>query len=264
MEAAATEARAQPGKQSEFLTKRLNVWTTVRSGHVNIAKWRACNGPVSLDDLVGVPCWGGYDLGSVSDMTSFRLIWWLDGRLLTWGTRYLPEAAVLPRTTRNSVPYARWRNTPFMGRPLLQVTPGDVTDYAWVERDIRWALATFNVQGIGYDTWNSQDLNNRLAEDGAPLIEVRQGHASLAGPMKELDRLYLSGLLAHGGDEVLTWCASNVVARPDHNDNLVPSKKLSLEKIDDYAALLNALAVSMSGAAPASKSIYETRGLVEV
>ena len=74
---------------------------------------------------------------------------------------------------------------------------------------------------------------------------MRQGHSTLSGPMAELDRLYLAGLLDHAGDEILTWCASNVVARADHNDNLVPSKKLSLEKIDDYAALLNALTVSM-------------------
>ena len=263
MESAAKDAQAQPGKLAEFLCKRLNIWTSARFGHVNVAKWKACSRPVDLASLVGVPCWGGYDLASVSDMTAFRLVWWVDGRLLTWGTRYLPEAAVQSRTIRNSVPYARWQNTEFMGRALLQVTPGDVTDYAWIERDIRWALATFDVRGIGFDSWNSQDLNNRLSADGAPLVQVRQGHATLAGPMKELDRLYLSGLLEHGGDEVLTWCASNVVAKPDDNGNLKPSKRLSIEKIDDYAALLNAVTVSLGTAAPVA-SVYEKRGLLVV
>jgi len=84
-----------------------------------------------------------------------------------------------------------------------------------------------------------------LTADGAPMIEVRQGFASLTGPMKELDRLYLAGLLAHGGDEVLAWCASNVVARRDDADNLKPSKTKSADKIDDYTALLNAIAVML-------------------
>jgi phage terminase large subunit-like protein len=245
MEGAATEARSQPGKLGEFQTKRLNVWTTASLAHVNMDKWKRCNGPVDLEALRSVPCWMGYDLGSTSDMTSLRMIWWLDGRLKTWGLRYLPEAAVEPRTTRNSVPYARWVKQDFKGRPYLITTPDDVTDYAWIEKDIRWALEHFSVQGIGFDSWKSQDLNNRLMKDGAPLIEVRQGHASLAGPMQELDRLYLSGLLDHDGDEVLGWCASNVVARADENNNLVPSKKRSHEKIDDYAALLNAIAISL-------------------
>ena len=262
MEAAATEAEAQPGKVADFQTKKLNVWTSARSGHVNIAKWRACSGSIDLDALRTVPCWGGYDLASVSDLTSFRLIWWVDGRLKTWGSRYLPEAAVQARTTRNSVPYARWVRSEFMGRPLLQTTEGDVTDYRAIERDIRWALETFNVQAIGFDHWNSQDLNNRLTEDGAPLVQVRQGHASLSGPMKELDRTYLAGLLDHGGDEVLTWCASNVVAQADDNGNIKPSKKLSTEKIDDYAALVNAIAVSLDAEPKKGPSVYEERGLL--
>jgi phage terminase large subunit-like protein len=246
LEAAAKEARAQPGKLAEFLTKRLNVWTATASGHIDVPQWRRCKAPVDLEDLRGVPCWGGLDLASVSDLTSFRLVWWVGGRLKTWGTRYLPEAAVQSRTDRNSVPYARWARQTFMGRPLLTITEGNVTDYRKVEEDIRWALATFSLRAIGYDPWNAQDLVNRLTEDGAPMIEVRQGFPSLTGPMKELDRVYTGGLFDHGGDEVLAWCASNVVARRDDADNIKPSKTKSAEKIDDYSALLNAIAVSLA------------------
>jgi len=260
LDGAATEARSQPGKLGEFLTKRMNVWTTASKAHVNMEKWRKCDAAIDLEALRDVPCWAGYDLAATSDLTSLRLIWWVDGRLITWGLRYLPEAAVAIRTERNSVPYARWVREEFMGRPYLTVTPGEVTDYAWIEKDIRWALSTFNIQGIGFDNWKSQDLNSRLMADGAPLIEVRQGHATLAGPLQELDHLYLSGRLEHGGDEVLNWCASNVVCRPDENLNLVPSKKRSHEKIDDYAALLNALAISLS-AKPAGRSVYEDHGV---
>ena len=67
----------------------------------------------------------------------------------------------------------------------------------------------------------------------------------MTGAMKELDRLYLGGLLDHGGDEVLAWCASNVVARMDDAENIKPSKAKSNEKVDDYVALLNAIAVSL-------------------
>jgi phage terminase large subunit-like protein len=262
MTSAAAEAQAQPGKAGEFLTKRMNVWTSARRGHINITRWKACGGPVDFAALKGVPCWGGFDLASVSDLTSFRLVWRLDGRLYTWGTRYLPEAAVEPRTTKNSVPYRRWADErDANGRKLLTVTEGDVTDYAAIEADIRWALSEFNVQSIGYDRWNAQDLCNRLTVDGAPLVEVRQGIWSLTGPMKELDRLYLSGALNHGGDPVLTWCASNVVAKLDDAGNMKPSKALSSEKIDDYTALLNAMAAEI-GSAPAAMMYDDGRGIL--
>lgn len=60
------------------------------------------------------------------------------------------------------------------------------------------------MQSIGFDPWNAQDLSQQLLEDGAPMVEVRQGFATLTGAMKELDRLYLAGLFDHGSDEVLT------------------------------------------------------------
>jgi phage terminase large subunit-like protein len=261
MESAATEAKNQPGKAAEFLTKRLNVWTSAKFGHIDAARWRACSGIVDLEAMRRVPCWGGIDLGAVSDLTSFRLIWWHEGRLKTWGTRYLPEAAANARASKSNSPFKKWLGVTWYGRPLLTVTPGDVTDYSWIEKDIRWALATFNVQMIGFDKWNSTDLVNRLLEDNAPMAEVRQGVVSLTAAMKELDRQYLGGTLDHSGDPALAWCASNVVARRDENDNIAPSKKLSPEKIDDYAALLNAVAVSLTS--PLMKpSVYETqRGL---
>ena len=257
LRSAAKEARAQPGKQAEFATKRLNIWTTASAGHISVSKWKKCGGAVDLDALRSVPCWAGLDLASTTDLTSLRLIWWLGGRLLTWGLRYLPEGAVASRTARNSVPYAKWQAQHFMGRPYLTITPGDVTDYGFVERDVRRAMAQFQIKAIGFDRWNAQDLCNRLTADGAPMMEVRQGPASLSGPMKELDRVYLGGLLNHGGDEVLAWCASNVVARKDPNDNLAPDKKKSAEKIDDYVALLNALAVSARPAGEGGPSRYD-------
>jgi phage terminase large subunit-like protein len=51
-----------------------------------------------------------------------------------------------------------------------------------------------------------------------------------------------SGRLRHGGDPVLRWMASNTVAETDPAGNQKPSKKLSTERIDGIAALVNALA----------------------
>jgi phage terminase large subunit-like protein len=60
---------------------------------------------------------------------------------------------------------------------------------------------------------------------------------------------------------VLTWCASNVVARPDDAGNIKPSKGKSNEKIDDYCALLNAIAVSLG---EESSPYSDGRGLLVI
>jgi phage terminase large subunit-like protein len=68
--------------------------------------------------------------------------------------------------------------------------------------------------------------------------------------MQAMERAYISGQLAHGGDPVLAWNAANLIARKDQNLNLAPDKRRSTEKIDDMCALLMALGVAMAGVTP--------------
>ena len=44
-------------------------------------------------------------------------------------------------------------------------------------------------------------------------------------PTKKLEELVLGGKLAHGGNPVLRWMASNVSIETDAADNWKPSKK---------------------------------------
>jgi HK97 family phage portal protein len=49
------------------------------------------------------------------------------------------------------------------------------------------------------------------------MVEFIQGPKSYHPAMQELERKYRPGKLAHGGDPVLAWCASNLVPRYDAN-----------------------------------------------
>lgn len=241
----AVEAQRMPSKLAEFQIKRLNRPASVAGGWVRLPKWRRCARPVDLDALRDVPCWGGLDLSSTMDITAFRLVWWLDGKLYTWGKRWVPADAVAQRTERGTVPYAGW-----VAAGLLSQTDGDVVDYEVIEREIREVIARFNVQQIAFDKWNAQDLCNRLLADGVPLIEFVQGTKSYHPAMQALETAYIAGNFAYGDDAVLAWMASNLVARRDVNLNMAPDKKRSTEKIDDMSALLMAIGIS-AGAQPA-------------
>jgi phage terminase large subunit-like protein len=86
----------------------------------------------------------------------------------------------------------------------------------------------------------------QLGGEGLPTEKVRQGFLSLSGPSKELERLLLSDMFAHGGHPILDWCASNVAIEMDAAGNIKPSKSKSTERIDGIAALVTALALAMS------------------
>jgi phage terminase large subunit-like protein len=234
----AIEAKQMPSKLAEFRIKRLNRPASTADGWIDLTKWQACSGPVDLDWLEDYPCWGGLDLASTTDIASLRLAWNVDGVIYTHGWRWAPKSAVAFRTERGTVPYAAWAET-----GLLKQTEGDVTDYAIVEQDIVEACERFNVQLLAYDKWNATDLVNRLVAQELPLIEFIQGPKSYHPAMQALERAYISGKLAHGGDPLLNWCASNLVSRRDQNLNMAPDKKRSADKIDDMVALLMAVGV---------------------
>lgn len=243
----AVEAKAMPSKLAEFQIKRLNRPAAVAGGWILLPKWKVCDGAVDLEKLLDVPCWGGLDLASTRDLTAFRLIWKLDDRILTWGRRWVPAAAVAQRTERGTVPYAGW-----VAAGHIEQTEGEVTDYAVIEAAVIEARERFNIQTIGYDSWNASDLVNRLVAQDVPMIEFVQGPKSFHPAMQDLERAYIGGQLDHGGDPVLTWCAANLVARRDQNLNMAPDKKRSPEKIDDIVALLMAIGVSGGEAEPES------------
>lgn len=239
MRSYAKEAAASPGTMGEFKTKRLNIWTSAKGGWLNTEQWKLCDGSVNLDELVAVPAYGGVDLASVSDITAFVLVWYVGGRLKVYPKFYLPEEATRLKDGHNRdlmLMYQQW-----VEQGYLTTTPGEVTDYDWIERDVDEAMDRFNVQEIAFDRHNASQLVTNLLKKEAPMLQFAQGATSFNPPMVELERLLKSGKIDHSGNPVLAWMASNIVARYDVNANMAPDKKNSNEKIDGIVALLMAL-----------------------
>jgi len=248
----AIEAKSMPGRHAEFKIKRLNRPSAAAGGWVNVLKWQQCKGAVDLSYLKNYPCWGGLDLASTMDLTSFRLVWDVDGVMYTHGWRFVPANAVAMRTERGLVPYQAWVTSGHL------IQAGDrVTDYDTVEQKILEVKRDYDLQMIGYDTWNAQQLVQKLVAADVPMEQFIQGPKSYHPAMQALERAYESGKFAHGNDPVLNWCASNMVARKDSNLNSAPDKKRAADKIDDMVALLMAVGVSIV-TEPTEKSFWET------
>lgn len=237
----AVEAKAMPSKMAEFRIKRLNRPASTADGWIDLTKWQLCDGRFDLSFLEGKPCTAGLDLASTTDFTAWRLAWYVEGVWYTFGRRWVPDGAVRQRTERGTVPYAGW-----VEEGYLTVTDGDVTDYEVIEATVKDDIERFKPALVAYDRWNAQEISTRLIDAGHPMIEFVQGTKSYHPAMQELERAYISGNLRHGGDPVLQWCASNVVARRDMNLNMAPDKKRSAEKIDDLCALLMAIGVGLA------------------
>lgn len=236
---ASIEAKQMPGRHSEFRIKRLNRQSSVAQGWTNLIKWRACGQkPVNLEALRKAPCFGGLDLSTTNDLTSYRLVWRVGDEIITKGWHWVPKVAVSKRNERGLIPYAGWIRAGW-----LMESGDEIINYDDVIKVILASRLDWNLQKIGYDDWNSKQIISKLIDGGMKpeqLVPFIQGPKSFHPAMKDIEEHYVKGKLLHGNDPVLNWCASNLVSRTDVNLNNAPDKRRSLEKIDDMVTLFMA------------------------
>ena len=201
----AEKAIALPGAQNAFRRMHLNEWTEQAERWIDLAAWDACDAPIDLELLRGRPCFGGLDLSTTTDVTALAWVFPPEGADGLWHvlSRYfVPAEHLRKRAERDRVPYDLWAAQGF-----IEATPGNVVDYGAIEQRILADAALFQVREIAYDPWNATHIALRLQDEGAAMVEFRQGFRSMAAPTRELEKLIVSRKLAHGGNPVTRWMA---------------------------------------------------------
>jgi phage terminase large subunit-like protein len=210
---------------------------------MNMVAWRKCQDTaIREDDYREWDCIIGLDLASKTDLASMVKLFSRvndDGNreYAAFATHYLNEdTAESPSNSH----YAGWVKEGWM-----TATPGNVTDYAYIEDDILDAVKSFNVIEVAFDPFQATYITTRLAEQGVNMVEYGSTVRNMSEPMKEVEAAVLSGRLKHNGDPVFTWAMSNVVAHYDRKDNIFPNKERPENKIDPVVALIMATGRAM-------------------
>lgn len=253
--------QAEQSEQSRisFLTKHLNIWCDKADIWIKNSVWTANQTPIDEEKLKGRTCYGALDLSSSVDITALGYIFPKDEGGYDFIVRlFIPKDNMRERVRRDKVPYFDW-----VKAGLLQVTEGNVVDYAFIQKQIEQDAEKFNVKMMAYDRWNSSDLITRLTNDETvELLPFGQGFASMSAPTKQIEVLALQQRLNHGNNEALNWMCSNVVIKRDPSDNIKMDKSLSPEKIDGMIALAMALGICMIDAKDEVINVYEKRGML--
>ena len=242
------KAIEQPSFENTFKRLHLNIKTEQEVRWLQMERWDLCDAPVDKEKLKGRACWAGLDLSSTSDLTSFSLVFRPnedddDGiyRVLLW--TWVPGDSMEKRFRKDKVSYPTWERQGF-----IEKTDGNVVDYGRIRTKINEISKDYSIQEIAFDPWNATHLAGELGDqDGFNMVEFRQGLISMNEPTKALERLVLDRKLAHGGNPVLRWAASNVTVKIDEAGNIKPDKKKSTEKIDPIVATIMGLGRAMAG-----------------
>ena len=250
-------AQETPSFENTFKRLHLNIKTEQAVRWLQLAAWDACNGEVDPEKLKGKACWAGLDLSSTNDLTTLVLVFKPEFEGDTYKLLpffWVPGESMERRYRRDKVPYPQWEREGFIDR-----TEGNVVDYAVIRAKINRLGDDYSIQEIAFDPWNATATAQDLDSDGFNMVEFRQGLISMNEPTKAFERLMLAGQIAHGGNPVLRWNASNISVKTDAAGNIKPDKEHSTEKIDGIVAAIMGLGRAM--VCEETASVYEGREL---
>lgn len=243
-----------PRLENAFKRYRLNIWTEQDERWLPMEHWAQCGEAVVPTDLLGLPCYAGLDLATVSDLCALALLFPTAGNAIL-PFFWLPRAAAQERLEHGDSSYMDWARQGY-----LTLTEGDVTDYDMIrqaisgvsERDGQMGRAPgslidqYDLRMLAIDPYNATQITTQLLSDGVPIERFRNGMLTMSPPSKELERLVTMHGLRHGHHPVLTWNAQNVSVERDGKDNIMPKKPNSRRKIDGITALVMALGLSIA------------------
>lgn len=230
----ARKALSMASARNNFLTKHLNVWVNADVQWMSMAHWDRCAEPgLRVEDFAGRRAWIALDLASKLDIADAAILVEDGNRIVEFHRHYLPEDAA--EEGRNSQ-YSGWAREGW-----LTLTPGNITDYGYIEDDLLELARMLDVQEVIYDPFQATYLATRLQDAGLTLVEYGQTVKNMSEPMKEYEARVLAGTWCHNGDPVQTWMISNVVCHTDAKDNIYPRKEQPENKIDGPVATMMGL-----------------------
>lgn len=240
------EARGMPGKES--IVRRLNFcqWVEAEAPWIGSDVWfSAQDKDFDPNGLLGRRCWGGLDLSSTQDLTALALLFEPSDADPQWRLVvhfWLPNDGLHDKADRDRVPYIVWRDAGY-----LHTTPGRAIDLLYVATQAAEIASLYDLQSIGYDRWQIEGFKQLIGREGIslPLEPFGQGYKDMAPAVNEFERLLISGLLRHGGNPVMTWCAANAVTVSDPAGNRKVAKDKATGRVDGIVAAIMAAGMAM-------------------
>ena len=142
---------------------------------------------------------------------------------------------------------------------ILNSTPGAAINYELIEDFLFKRSREFKFKDVHYDGWNASEFSQRMAKKRMEMVEYRMNTSNLSEPMKRIEAVIREGNFYHDGSPIVEWCLSNIVAKLDANDNVMPRKDHEEMKIDIGVSMIMAMGGWVKE--EMNESVYESRGI---
>ena len=224
-----------------FRIKNLDKWVLGSTRWANMEAWldRCCD-PFPIGDLEGRIAYGGLDLSSTSDFTSYVLTFPPVRPGEKWKQIYrafIPEDRVTILTRQTRKPLVEW-----IKQGYIIPTSGQVVDYAQVGAYIHSSMERYDIPAMACDSWKLDLMEARLGDWFTDMaFKYSQGIKNISLPTDMFQEAYLTGTITGGGDPVMTWMMDSAEAMVDSSGNVKLKKPNHLrdrKRIDHVIAAI--------------------------
>ncbi len=238
------EAQNNPSDEAGVRTKNLNQWLASSDAWLQDKYIIEATREITLEEWEGADVFVGVDLASVQDLTAVAYLFIKEDKYHFNVDYYLPLDGLDTRLDKEL--YRQWVRS-----NDLIITPGNVTDYEYITRDIMKIDETCTIHHVAYDPYNATQWAIDATEIGLPLEPYSQTVGNFNKPTREFERLMMSGQVVINDNPATRYCLRNVQLKTDWNGNVKPHKGLSeRKKIDGVIAMLQALAMYLEHGIP--------------
>ena len=239
----AKRVKLMPLQENMFRRMFLNqhVATDHIKNAINMDLWKECVKDVKLEELKGLPCYGGLDLSSKNDITAYVLVFYResDNKYIIVPFLFTPKDTVIEREEKDKNPYSTWiKNNELIALEGKYVKFNDMLDKMINLND------EYPLEKMGFDRFGSPTILNVLEEEW-DIVPLGQGTATMTIAINEFENLLVDGDLVISRNSCFDFMAKNCVATYNENMDCKYSKKRSKFKIDGIIAMLMALLLAV-------------------
>lgn len=253
MAAECEKAKQSPQLAASFKRYRLNIWTGSETPWLNGDKWKSYGQTLDDAELRSLPCFGGLDLSSTTDLSAWVLVWKQpDGAIVIRPHFWLPADNIAERENEDRTPYRQ-----FAAEGWMTLTEGNEIDYRYVGDRIGADWEKWGIKRIAMDPHMTSMLvqyiktefripdvdPGRLGSRG--MLIVPQKTTYLGDASKTLESaVNRTGKIIHDGNPI---AARHVVSCRAYSDMEGQVKPIKCDKarrrmrIDFVAATVNAV-----------------------
>ena len=231
------QAVNSPADEVGVKTKNLNMWCDSATVWIPEEYIQAASRKLSIDDFKGEECYVGVDLASNVDLTAVSYMFYKDDKYCFFLDYYVPVDTLYSRVHADISYYKDW-----VHHKYLKTTPGNVTDYDYITKDMMEVAERVDIIDVFYDKYNATSWATQCEEQGLNLTPFVQTIGNFNNCTREYERLILSGGIILDDNPITRYCLRNVELRSDFNGNVKPNKESEKKKIDGVIAMLHSLA----------------------